>query len=1494
MRVLVSDYDSYQHVPTKIDYVYGRAKQTPVIRVYGSVRIPPAGPKRADPVVVPAMVHVHNYFPYFYVECLEKDEARWTDSAWLETQAKKLDEQVATGPGASSSPLVLRVAVVKGLPIYGYIPSYRPVYKVTLTNPQQKTRVAGMFHAGTARLDDGGRKPLVYEAHIPYTAQFMADFNVFGCGWMEVTSSRVRSPPIGPNVLSPAQLGRLREWLLDEVVAKDNVLDPLKWPRIGRSVLEFDCDASAIGNRKAIELRRLHDGFREWEDYKLLQKSPCHGYRFHDGKPVIFLASLTGVYADLEYQCRLRDQPFSASVDHGSEYYGMGQSVWSNQSELDSLLEYAIRQNGATNVDMKVYEKRFCRDYPVPTCFESVDLDAHHRYHSYAMRMGSDLVQWRSARDLFAVSETSDDGQASTVEDSVVENSVVEDEELVRSASSGSDWFSDDDLALLLADDVPRPKEPSFEFPREPSKEPEGELEKRLEEGLVDESDLEKKLEEGLVETESDSEPVVDDDVEVDTAIVTQRPFQLRSSFFSSFSSDSSEPPGTGGRYRVPIPSVLSDPVEFDREFIAQGMLKIDWPVPTYDNPGDVPERAFVFSNRRHVVPVNSEATLPVLPMSSWLAKTMRQKRELRRWRYVRPPPEPAQVAQWLETEHQSQKYASQIEAISQVKFSYNSLKVERQNSGYNAMTYFYLDVHASTTSSSLPNAERDAVTAAFFYFDDGNGMYDHTETVGSLVVGQGPAVDHVQWFASEQDLVARLLALVTGFDPDILAGYEVNARSWGYLIERWRKVHDVNLMESLGRGTFKAAGKFGDRWGYTHTSNIQLNGRHVLNVWRVLRSDMALTNYSLENVCAKLLKVTLPRFTNWELSRWVASPKRVLQAIGYYMRRLEVVVKIITVQELVTRNVEYSRLIGIDFNANFYRGSQFKVESILMRLSKAENVILNSPSKQDVHEMRSLEHIPLILEPDSSYYRSPLVVLDFQSLYPSIIIAYNYCYSTMFCRLRNYRPTKSTMGYLNHHYLPPGVLDLLAKRDALNVAPNGVVFCKSSVRKSVIAKMLEELLDTRQAVKKVMKLFSDSELTKLYNARQLALKLIANVTYGYASASFSGRMPNSDVADSIVATGREILTNSIDMINKSEYGAKVVYGDTDSLFVYFPGQSREDAFRHGKLLAERVTKSYPDPIFLKFEKVYHPSVLLAKKRYVGYAFSDEWQKKPAFDAKGIETVRRDGIPAQGKMLEKSLRILFDTANLSDVKRYVLKQFSKIHHNKVAVPDFCFAKEVRYGTYKDERYLPPGAIVAQKAIDQDPRAEPQYRERIPYVIYYDPTKPRIKDRAVSPEEFIKSGRRLDYEYYITRVLSPPLERIFNLMGADVKGWYSQLPKVVAAPEVIGFQGFLKRHQCVVCGRALDQSEHFCRSCLANEAATIGKVMATHRAKQRKFLDFMGTCNTCVSNNVEGARIDQASECCNQSCQVYFERIKTGFELEEMEKLHPALVKELEW
>lgn len=120
-----------------------------------------------------------------------------------------------------------------------------------------------------------------------------------------------------------------------------------------------------------------------------------------------------------------------------------------------------------------------------------------------------------------------------------------------------------------------------------------------------------------------------------------------------------------------------------------------------------------------------------------------------------------------------------------------------------------------------------------------------------------------------------------------------------------------------------------------------------------------------------------------------------------------------------------------------------------------------------------------------------------------------------------------------------------------------------------------------------------DRTLQRVFDSRQLGLKLIANVTYGYTSANFSGRMPCVELGDSVVSKGRETLERAIHLIeSRPDWKARVVYGDTDSVFVLLPGRSKKEAFDIGAQMADAVTKTNPHPVKLKFEKVYLPCIL--------------------------------------------------------------------------------------------------------------------------------------------------------------------------------------------------------------------------------------------------------------------------------------------------------------
>jgi len=981
-----------------------------------------------------------------------------------------------------------------------------------------------------------------------------------------------------------------------------------------------------------------------------------------------------------------------------------------------------------------------------------------------------------------------------------------------------------------------------------------------------------------------------------------------------------------------------------------------------YSDEKDVPERAREYAGKEFRLESNTAPYLPdfnpagvlaakgsgkpgVVPEKAIEERIYQKRRRtcgLRTWLTSEPPPSRAEVEHafqlqktLLGTTHAARAVGrsnnsnkdeiSQIDAATQKNrhgFKYSqkqeSTSVQHETQYMSIMS---LEVHVNTRGNLVPNPEQDTIECVFWCIqtDDEdvvvNGINEGTH-VGVLALSGDPGSAHtiyqqydvqIDEESSELDLLIRMVDIVRHHDPDILTGYEVHGGSWGYMIERARNKYDYNLCDEFSRMLSQSHGRFGkenDRWGFNHTSTIRVTGRHMINIWRAMRGELNLLQYTMENVVFHLLHRRIPHYPYKDLTAWYTSnkPHDLGKVLDYYITRVQLDLEILEQNELVPRTSEQARLLGVDFFSVFSRGSQFKVESLMFRIAKPENFLLPSPSRKQVGQQNALECLPLVMEPQSNFYNSPLLVLDFQSLYPSVMIAYNYCYSTFLGRVVSWRG-QNKMGFTDYQR-EQRLLEML--KDHINIAPNGIMYVKPGVRKSLLAKMLGEILETRVMVKSGMKVDKDDKtLQRLLNNRQLALKLIANVTYGYTSASFSGRMPCSEIADSIVQTGRETLEKAIALIHSVErWGAEVVYGDTDSLFVYLKGRTKDEAFDIGAEIARTITNMNPRPVKLKFEKVYFPCVLLAKKRYVGFKYESKAQENPDFDAKGIETVRRDGTPVEQKIEEKALRILFRTADLSQVKSYFQRQCSKIMKGKVSIQDFCFAKEVKLGTYSDKGLPPPGALISTKRMLEDPRAEPQYGERVPYVVISGAPGARLIDRCVAPGVLLQNEyHELDAEYYISKNIIPPLERIFNLVGANVRQWYDEMPKfqrvrrieagLLASGKELSvskktLESYMKSSSCLVCRKTLEDATPICGECMQQANTSMLALRSRLKKAEGKVTNLLKVCRSCA-----GLAWGEEVKCDSKDCPVFYTRARLMAGLNTTRQLTEPVMRALE-
>lgn len=197
---------------------------------------------------------------------------------------------------------------------------------------------------------------------------------------------------------------------------------------------------------------------------------------------------------------------------------------------------------------------------------------------------------------------------------------------------------------------------------------------------------------------------------------------------------------------------------------------------------------------------------------------------------------------------------------------------------------------------------------------------------------------------------------------------------------------------------------------------------------------------------------------------------------------------------------------------------------------------------------------------------------------------------------------------------------------------------------------------------------------------------------------------------------------------------------------------------------------------------MYEPCILVTKNRYVGMAYSSATSDKAVFDAKGIETVRRDTCGLVVKTMERSLRLLFATHDLGVVRKYLERQWLKVLSDRMSVADAVFAKEVRLGTYAAERAggngtLPFGALVAERERQRDPRALAPYGQRVPYVLCEGAPGASVSSRVRSPHDLLnnRGDFKLCSEYYVVAQRNA-LDRLLSLAGGDLKSWYKAMPK----------------------------------------------------------------------------------------------------------------------
>ncbi len=589
---------------------------------------------------------------------------------------------------------------------------------------------------------------------------------------------------------------------------------------------------------------------------------------------------------------------------------------------------------------------------------------------------------------------------------------------------------------------------------------------------------------------------------------------------------------------------------------------------------------------------------------------------------------------------------------------------------------------------------------------------------------------------SSERELLQKFLQILDDYDPDLLIGYNIHGFDLPQIIARLKA---NKLPTTLGRCNLKPASVKKLNEG----KECRIIGRVVVDPYKILKRDpwMRFKRYDLNTVAKQLLGEGKVEIDLSELPKyWNGGQEKLMKLVEYVRKDAELALRLITEKRLLDKFFELAKLSGLLLQDTF-GGQSKRVENALLYEFKRRGLLM--PCKPDEKEKKRREKErekhglkgAIVLEPVKGLHSDGFtIVLDFTSLYPNIIRTYNISPDTL---ITDEVPEK----YIE--------------------APTGARFVSADIYRGVMPAVLDELLEKRIRIKKLAKKASGER--KFYlNAVQLALKDMANSMYGYTGYLLA-RLYVLDVANAITAFGRANLKKVKQMIEE-KFGLKVIYADTDSVFLKTKLKSMEEAKQIGERICEYVNSRLPGTLELDFDKLFKSFLILTKKRYAGLACEEvDGKVKYEILTKGIETVRRDWCDLVSETQEKVLDYILRENNVRKAVAYVREVIEKLKRNEVPLEKLTIVKSITKPLDAYEGVL-PHIELAKKLARRNPAKAPKVGDRIGFVIIAG--NAMLSKRAEDPAYVKENNLQIDWNYYLTNQILPAIERILNAVGVE--------------------------------------------------------------------------------------------------------------------------------
>ncbi len=661
---------------------------------------------------------------------------------------------------------------------------------------------------------------------------------------------------------------------------------------------------------------------------------------------------------------------------------------------------------------------------------------------------------------------------------------------------------------------------------------------------------------------------------------------------------------------------------------------------------------------------------------------------------------------------------------------SYHVNKMKKIEKNENAdLKFLAFDIECLPADLKRPmDSKKDPIVMVSLSFSP-----DHKNQKSLVLVAKPVSSSGVQGFRSEKELLEEFIKVIENYDPDMLIGYNCNNFDLPYLLDRMRK---HGIQPNFGRCEKNV---FSKTFGMMQECIVP--GRIVVDPYQILKRDpwVKFHRYNLNTIAKELLNEEKIDVEHTEMpDLWNGGREGLNKFIEYCRKDSELAIRLVLEKGMLDRFFELSKISGLLLQDTF-GGQSSRVETMLLHEFRKKNFVMPSrPSKEELlkrtreREKKELKGAT-VLEPKKGLHTEGcILVLDFRSLYPSIMRTYNVSPDTVLLKKENVPATKS---------------------------PTGAYFVNQAVREGIFPSLLKELISARGRIKKMMKSAKDEE-KRILNAKQLALKDMSNSFYGY-TGYIRARLYMIDVANTITAHGRKNLEKTKKLI-EDNFAVEVLYADTDSVFLKTNIKDLDEAKKEGSKIAKFVSDKLPGYLELEFEKIYKTFLILTKKRYAGWEFEpsgDGWVDK--IEMKGIETIRRDWCTLVSETMEEVIKIILKEGDIQKAISRVRTVMTSLKNNEVPLEKLTIIKGITKSLESYEGML-PHIELAKKIAKRNPSEAPVVGDRIGFVIIRGNLL--LSKRSEDPRYAREHNLQIDSDYYIYSQLFPPIERILSAVG----------------------------------------------------------------------------------------------------------------------------------